>query len=403
MRWGWLLVLWTLAQCAWAETAAQIQAMQRQAIAERKAQVLAMQKLGSALFHDPSLSGSKAISCSSCHQQRLAFSSPVALMPGGKKLQQIGDRAVPSLTYTQNIPAFTEHFFEDDGNDSIDNGATGGLTWDGRVDRAKDQALIPLFAHNEMAAGNIDTLAAAIKAAPYWPQFLAIFSQTRLASNNAIVKRATESLAAFLHSPIFYPYSSKFDAVEAGKAQFTAQEKRGLALFNDPKKGNCASCHFSSHDATGAPPKFTDYGMIALGLPRNMAISKNQNPNYYDLGLCGPMRKDFTHQARYCGLFRAPSLRNVALQTHFFHNGVITNLHDAIAFYATRDTNPGRWYPKGPDGKVEKFNDLPKKYWKNINMDPPFGGKPGDKPALNEQEIEDIEAFLGTLTDGYQP
>ena len=41
-------------------------------------------------------------------------------------------------------------------------------------------------------------------------------------------------------------------------------------------------------------------------------------------------------------------------------------------------------------------------YRDNINTDPPFGGKPGDKPALSATEIDDIVAFLGTLTDGYK-
>ncbi|WP_156804588.1 cytochrome-c peroxidase [Gallaecimonas xiamenensis] len=399
MRLG-LLLVWV---CGVAAAEPSLQEQQRQAIAARKAQVLAMQQLGEKLFFDPGLSGSKAISCSSCHQPALAFSSPVALMPGGPRLQQLGNRAVPSLGYSQNIPAFTEHFFENDGNDSIDNGATGGLTWDGRVDRAKDQALIPLFAANEMAAGSNQSLAAAIQAAPYWPRMQTLFSPAQLASDQDIVRRVTDSLAAYLHSPLFYPYTSKFDAIEKGQAQFTDQEQRGFALFNDPAKGNCVSCHFSSRDASGSPPKFSDYGMIGLGLPRNDAIAENRDPAFYDLGLCGPYRKDLTDKPQYCGLFRTPSLRNVALRKHFFHNGAITSLHDAIAFYATRDTHPERWYPVGADGQVQKFNDLPKKYWKNINMDPPFGGKPGDLPALSEQDISDIEAFLGTLTDGYQP
>ena len=39
----------------------------------------------------------------------------------------------------------------------------------------------------------------------------------------------------------------------------------------------------------------------------------------------------------------------------------------------------------------------------NVNTDPPFGGKPGDPPALSPAEIDDIVAFLTTLTDGYSP
>ena len=72
-----------------------------------------------------------------------------------------------------------------------------------------------------------------------------------------------------------------------------------------------------------------------------------------------------------------------------------------MEFYATRDTNPGKWYPKNADGSVAIYDDLPKQYWANINMDPPFGGKPGDKPQLSDAEIDDIVAFLKTLTDGY--
>ena len=45
---------------------------------------------------------------------------------------------------------------------------------------------------------------------------------------------------------------------------------------------------------------------------------------------------------------------------------------------------------------------MPKAYWANLNHDPPFGKKPGDKPALTDPEIDDIVAFLQTLTDADQ-
>ena len=71
----------------------------------------------------------------------------LAVQLGGKDMRQPGMRAVPSLKYLQVVPQFTEHYFEsdDEGDDSIDNGPTGGLTWDGRVDRGRDQARIPLL------------------------------------------------------------------------------------------------------------------------------------------------------------------------------------------------------------------------------------------------------------------
>ena len=81
---------------------------------------------------------------------------------------------------------------------------------------------------------------------------------------------------------------------------------------------------------------------------------------------------------------------------------MLHSLRDAVAFYATRDTDPGRWYPKLADGTVDKFNDLPQRYRINVNMDPPFGKTPGGQPALSDSEIEDVVAFLETLTDGWR-
>jgi cytochrome c peroxidase len=174
-------------------------------------------------------------------------------------------------------------------------------------------------------------------------------------------------------------------------------------LFEDEAKGNCASCHLSEPANDGEPPQFTDYGLIAIAVPRNPAIPANADPNYVDLGLCGPLRTDFKGRTEYCGLFKTPTLRNVALRKSFFHNGYFHTLREAVAFYASRDSDPARWYPTMADGTVDKFDDLPKAYWPNLNTDPPFNGrKPGDKPALSDAEIDDIVAFLGTLTDADQ-
>jgi cytochrome c peroxidase len=203
----------------------------------------------------------------------------------------------------------------------------------------------------------------------------------------------------------FYPYTSRFDAYLRRKLELSPAERRGLALFEDPRKGNCASCH-PSGGYRGAFPQFTDFGFNALGVPRNPRITANQDPAFYDLGLCGPERKDLTGHAEYCGEFRVPTLRNVAVRRAFFHNGVFHGLDEAIEFYVERDTNPRRWYGKTgrkrgskAGGHVEAFDDLPPAYRKNVNVEPPFGGKPGAAPALNKAEVRDLVAFLKTLTD----
>ena len=137
-------------------------------------------------------------------------------------------------------------------------------------------------------------------------------------------------------------------------------------------------------------------------MPRNRAIPVNGDPAHFDLGLCGPDRTDFLDRADYCGLFKTPSLRNVALRQSFMHNGVFHSLREVMEFYVERDTDPGKWYAHRADGTVEKYDDLPVIYHGNVNVDPPFDRKPGQPPALDAQEIGDVIAFLGTLTDGYK-
>jgi cytochrome c peroxidase len=86
----------------------------------------------------------------------------------------------------------------------------------------------------------------------------------------------------------------------------------------------------------------------------------------------------------------------------FFHNGQFHDLRKVIEFYVQKDIAPEKWYPRKVDGAVDKFDDLPTQYRGNINIEPPFDRRPGDKPALSDDEITDVIAFLKTLNDGYQ-
>jgi cytochrome c peroxidase len=375
--------------------------------AEVLRRVKAMTVVGSQMFSDASLSGSGKMSCASCHSAQVAYSPPNALdvQLGGKDGKQPGVRGVPGLKYLQTTPAFTLHYYEseDDGDESIDNGPTGGLTWDGRASQLHDQARIPLLSNYEMANDNADDVVTKARAAGYVAQLQQITHDDSLATNN---DRAFDALAYALEvyqqdQSTFYPYTSKFDAMLRHEANFTAQEARGLDLFNDPDKGNCASCHVSKVSGVGTSPVFTDFGLIALGLPRNPNIPANADPNYFDLGVCGPYRTDLKDNPELCGLFKTPTLRNVALRKTFMHNGGLHDLRQAVAFYAERDTRPEKWYPVAADGTVSKYDDLPSAYRDNINNDPPFGPQAGNKPVLSDAEIDDIVAFLKTLTDGY--
>ena len=158
---------------------------------------------------------------------------------------------------------------------------------------------------------------------------------------------------------------------------------------------------------------FTDFTFEALGVPRNTSIPAAATRaglpvTYYDLGLCTAQNPTTPHtlpaDGQYCGMFKTPTLRNVATRQAFFHNGVFHNLTDVINWYNTRDTNPSAWYPT-VNGVVQKFNDLPTAYRANLDsVDVPFDGLPvGGTPHMSVQDVSDLQCFLNTLTDGYVP
>jgi cytochrome c peroxidase len=360
--------------------------------------------LGRALFADPALSASGKISCASCHDPRHAFGPPndAPVQRGGGDGRSTGLRAVPSLEYTQNIPPFTEHFVDDEGDDSIDQGPAGGRTWDGRSPSTHDQARVPLFSEFEMANPGPDAVVRAVQGR-YGVPFRAAFGTRVFDDTASAFKGILMSLEAYQQSaPEFYPYSSKYDAWLRHEATLSPQELEGLAAFNDPARGNCARCHPSAM-RKGAFPQFTDFGFAAIGVPRNSNIPANADPQYHDLGLCGPLRTDLSGRHEYCGMFRTPSLRNVAKRPVFFHNGVIHDLSDAVRFYAERDSEPQKWYPAAGDDHILKFDDLPTQYAANLDRQTPFERHAGEKPAMSEADVQDIVIFLQALNDGYEP
>jgi cytochrome c peroxidase len=361
--------------------------------------------LGRALFFDTTLSASGRTACASCHDPLHDWGPPnaQAVQLAGESGTAPGVRAVPSLKYAQDTPPFTEHFREDDGNDSDDLGPTGGRTWDGRVWSAREQAALPLLSTFEMANSSRAAVIARLRTSPSAPAFRAAFGAGIFDDTVAAWKGLVAALEIFQEDPEqFYPYTSKYDAVLHGQAVLSARERRGLELFNDVDKGNCAQCH-PSEMVRGAFPQFTDRGFVALGVPRNPMIPANANARYFDLGLCGPLRADLASHKEYCGLFKTPSLRNVSRRAVFFHNGVFTKLEDVLRFYAQRDVHPERFYPTDALGRVNEFNDLPPDHRGNVTVDPPFGGRRGAKPRFSDAEAADIIAFLRTLDDGYQP
>ncbi|HTW38287.1 MAG TPA: cytochrome c peroxidase [Steroidobacteraceae bacterium] len=372
--------------------------------------------LGKALFFDRTLSSSGRLACASCHDPANAYGPPPGagpVMRGGEHMDRPGLRTVPSLRYLDHVPRFTRHLYLSRTDDPEDVGPGGGLLWDGRADTLAEQALVPLLDPREMANRNLRELAARLRSSPagIGLQALAHAEQTmreaRLArpargsDDGRLAALAARALARFeLEDPSFHPYDSRYDAYLRGTGRLSAQELRGLELFNSADKGNCAECHPSTPGPGGRLPDFTDYRFAAIGVPRNAALRANATTTYYDLGLCGPLRVDLLREStEYCGMFRTPTLRNAARRAYFFHNGRFTTLADVVRFYATRDLEPTRWYPVH-DGHVELYDDLPRTYRENVDRtDPPFDRRPGETRALSDAEIRDLVAFLRTLDD----
>lgn len=382
-------------------------------------------QVGKQLFFDRSLSASGSMSCASCHDPAHAYGPPnaLAVQLGGAGLDKAGVRAVPSLRYKLVTPPYSNELFDPDGGGAPAPG--GGFSWDGRANTLAEQAAQPLLSSFEMGNATPAVVVDKVRAASYAQLFLEAFGGQAFDDGEKAFTNITKALEAFQkENPDFRPYSSKFDAyVMRGKGTLTVAELRGKAVFNDPNRGNCAACHIPDLN------QFTDHMYVAIGVPRNPAIPANANGKFYDLGLCGPMRKDLrsTRAAApnpLCGMFKTPTLRNVATRSVFFHNGAITSLEQAIRFYNTRDTHPEIWYPTvggtplqtaSPDfptyglvttqykgGKVQKFNDLPPVYKANIDVQMPLDGRAAaSRPPMSEQDIADLVCFLKTLTDGF--
>lgn len=345
-------------------------------------------QIGELAYGERVLASSGRMSCATCHDPAFHHGPPNTnpVQVGGTLMTEFGLRAAPSVRYLARQPAFNRAALY------------GGLMADGRAQTLVVLPHLPWFSALEFGLEGHAELVRRLRLTVWAPRFFGYFGETR--DDAVVVDQLAEAIAAFLREdPRLQPYDSKFDQVAAGRERFSAAERRGLDVFRDPQRGNCASCHpDTSND--GKPPLFTDFRYAAQGVPRNAAIPANQDPAYFDLGLCGPQREDLAQRTELCGMFRTPGLRNTAKRPRYFHNGVFQSLREVVDFYNTRDAHPARWYPK-IDGSVQAFNDLPAGLRANVTHAAPFGTARGGTPPMNTREAADLVCFLETLTDGH--
>lgn len=388
----------------------------------------ALARIGQRLFNDPRLSASGQQSCASCHSADHSFGPPNGRMVqlGGADMKREGLRPPPSLAYLYRQEAFgIGPAASDDAPVPLDALAaqaqgsqrsikaagaapaaaamvpSGGLFWDGRADSLMDQAQGPLMNPAEMANASLANVAAKLVRAGYPALFRPLFGDGLATNAQMLFAEAMSALSRYqIEDPAFHRFDSKYDHWLEGRARLSAAEMRGLALFNDPAKGNCAACHLSQPGRDGMPPLFTDTEYEALGVPRNHALAANRDPRHFDMGLCGPLRRDLARQTHYCGMFLTPTLRNTARRGVYFHNGVYHSLRQVLDFYNVRETDPGRVYPRNATGRIVMYDDVPARYRANIDTtDAPFDRKRGQSHALSDAEIDDIICFISTLDD----
>jgi len=335
------------------------------------------QQLGKAIFFDASLSEPAGQSCASCHSPSSAFASPQGAIVPGAVAGRAGNRAPPTVAYAAFTPILRW--------DRVEKTFTGGQFRDGRAADLVEQAKGPFLNPFEMNNPDIGAVCRKVATSGYAAGFADAFAEPLDCASDG-VDRILQALAAYEGSAEVNPFSSKYDLALAGRAQLTPQELRGLALFRGPAK--CEQCHPSKPGPRGEPPLFTDFGYDNIGAPKNPASPfyaqpKEINPDgaaYVDEGLGGYLKRPSEY-----GKFKSPTLRNIAVgeaDRFYMHNGSLKGLREVMDFYNKRDADPARWPAEEP--RTVNKSDL------------------GDL-KLSDQDVEDIIAFLRTLTDGWRP
>jgi cytochrome c peroxidase len=247
--------------------------------------------LGRRLFYDPSLSKDNSLSCASCHNPEFRFSDLRArsIGVGGK----LGLRHAPTLVNAAYSPL---------------------LFWDGRAANLETQLLSPMSDPLEMNQTHDASIAKLEQNPAYRPMFRAAFG-----SEDITLPRVQNAIASFERTILCG--NSPFDRYEyAGdRGALTPEQIRGLGVFTDPRRGNCASCHtIGPRSALFTDNKFHDTGE-----------GVGDNDEFDD-----PGRFDVTHADDDKGRFKTPTLRDVAVSGPYMHDGKLKTLRAVVDFYA---------------------------------------------------------------------
>ena len=310
--------------------------------------------LGRVLFYDPALSRNEEVSCASCHQQALGFSDQLVLSEGFDG----------ELTGRHSMSLINIRYY-----------SNGAMFWDERATTLEEQVLGPIQDEVEMGM-TLGDLVDRLSATEHYP----VLFEIAFGDSDVTSERISLALANFVRSISSFnsPYDQGLAAANGDPMRpfpnFSAEENRGKTLFFAPPQAGgagCAGCHL-------APPQG---GRPAPGTPRptsiffvnggsNTGLTNGRGPNE-DLGIGA-----VTGRIQDQGKFKSPSLRQVGLTAPYMHDGSIATLR----------------------GVIDHYNDGVQAH---PNLDPRLRGPNGAPQRLNltEEEKQDLEAFLHTLTD----
>lgn len=309
--------------------------------------------LGEKLFFDGRLSADGTVACATCHDPSRAFTDgrPASVGIEGRT----GQRNAPTvLNALYNKTQF----------------------WDGRAKSLEEQAALPIVNRVEMGQPSLDAAVAKIAGVDEYKQaFPKVFGRP---VNGPDLLRAIASYERTLAS-----FDSPFDHFIAGdKNAIDEGAKRGWELFNT--KAMCNKCHaltdtkrdvtnFMDNDFHNIGVGIIKHDVVALAVKAKKLVASGDSAAIdraaieTDMSALG--RFLITKKAVDTAAFKTPNLRNVLVTGPYFHDGSQGTLWDVIDHYNKGDGLKNPWL----DQDIQPL-------------------------ALTEPEIDDLVAFLASLT-----
>ena len=247
-------------------------------------------ELGRRLFYDPQLSSDNTISCASCHNPALFFTDGLPVAKG-----------INGQLATRNSPSLVNAVFN------------SSQFLDGRAANLEAQAGEPIANPREMNLSHEECVAKLNSIPSYREEFKKVFG-----SDAITMGRISNAIANF--ERMIVSGNSPFDQYQYGenKKALSPAAIRGLEVFTNKDKGNCATCHTVGEKSA----LFTD------GQFHNLGAGMDANGELKDLG-----RFNQTKVENDKGAFRTPSLRHIAKTAPYMHDGSLKTLKEVIDFY----------------------------------------------------------------------